>query len=323
MSLDGLSGKKVLVTGGAGFIGFHLINRLLDLGAEVVCIDNLNDYYDKNLKMARLAEIKDKITFYEDDIVDRVALERIFKEHRLDAVCHLAAQAGVRYSLEHPEAYVESNYIGTFNVIDLAKKYNVERLVAASTSSIYGGNERMPFKETDQVDNPLSIYAATKRGVELVGSNYCHLYDMNITFLRFFTVYGPWGRPDMALFLFTDAILSDRPIDVFNHGNMSRDFTYVTDIVEGFVLALAKPNGFQIYNLGNGKPESLESYIDEIERVLDKKAKRNMLPMQPGDVQKTWADISKAKDELDFTPQVTIHTGVEKFIAWYRDYYNR
>ncbi len=313
--------KTILVTGGAGFIGSHLIIRLLELGHEVVCIDNLNEYYDPGLKNARLAQFEGRIKFYKADIADKEALEKIFAENRIDRICHFAAQAGVRYSLENPFVYAESNYVGTLNLFELAKRNKISHIVFASTSSVYGLNEDMPFKEDQRVDTPVSIYSASKRGCELLAHVYHHLFGMDITCLRFFTVYGPFGRPDMALFRFTKNILEGKPIDVYNHGDMMRDFTYVGDIVEGFVLALDKPMGFEIINLGNGSPVKLMDYISTIEKELGKKAVINFMDMQPGDVKETSADISKARKLLGFNPKVDVQEGVKRFVAWYRDYF--
>jgi len=314
--------KTVLVTGGAGFIGSHLIIRLLEKGYGVVCVDNMNEYYDPDLKKARLVQFKDRIRFYKSDIADKEALEKIFSENRIDKICHLAAQAGVRYSLENPFAYAESNYVGTLNIFELAKRNKISHIVFASTSSVYGLNEDMPFTEDQRVDSPVSIYSASKRGCELLAHVYNHLFGIDITCLRFFTVYGPFGRPDMALFRFTKNILEGKPIDVYNHGDMMRDFTYVGDIVEGFVLALEKPMGYEIINLGNGSPVKLMDYISFIEKALGKKAKLNLMDMQPGDVKETSADISKAKKLLGFEPKVDVEEGVKRFVEWYKDFYS-
>lgn len=314
----------ILVTGGAGFIGSHVIIELLKRGHTVVNIDSMNEYYDPALKRARLARFKDDITNYEIDIVDKEAVEKVFKEHSFDVVCHLAAQAGVRYSIENPFVYGQTNYIGTLNILEYAKQHNVPHIVMASTSSVYGTNEKMPFSEDDRVDTPISIYAASKRAGELLAHSYYHLFKMNITILRFFTVYGPWGRPDMALFLFTDAILNDRPIKVFNHGKMRRDFTYIDDTVSGIVSAIHKePHGFSTYHLGNGTPVPLMEYIETIEETLGKKAVMEMLPMQPGDVAETSADITKAEKELGYKPQIGVQEGIPRFIEWYRSYYGK
>jgi UDP-glucuronate 4-epimerase len=311
---------KILVTGGAGFIGSHLIWKLLEKGADIVCVDNLNDYYDPKLKEARLDRFRDRIRFEKIDIADYEDLEKVFKDNQFDKVAHLAAQAGVRYSLTNPEAYINSNYVGTFNVLKLAKEYGVHDIVLASTSSVYGASTDMPFKETNPADRPLSIYAATKRACEVLAASYSENFDMNVTCLRFFTVYGPWGRPDMALFKFTDAMLRDEPIDVYNNGDMKRDFTYVEDIVDGFVGALENPMKYEVINLGYGSPVWLMTYIEIIEKELSKKAKINFMPMQAGDVQATYADISKAGQLLSFKPKVSVEEGVKKFLDWYREY---
>jgi len=313
--------KKVLVTGGAGFIGSHLILKLLNDGYDVVCIDSMNEYYDPKLKEDRLNQFKEKVKFYKVDIADKEELEKIFKENKFDKICHLAAQAGVRYSIENPFVYADTNYVGTLNIFELAKRNKIDHIVFASTSSIYGLNEDMPFKEDQRVDTPISIYSASKRGCELLAHAYNHLFKLNITCLRFFTVYGPFGRPDMALFKFTKNILEDKQIDVYNNGDMLRDFTYVTDIVEGFALALKKPMGFKIFNLGNGNPVKLMDYIKFIEENLGKKAEINFMGMQPGDVKATSADISKAKKLLGFEPEVDVKEGVKRFIDWYKEYY--
>lgn len=313
---------KILVTGGAGFIGFHLVNKLLEEGNDVVCVDNMNKYYDPELKRARLELIKDKIEFYEIDIADKDKLEEVFKKHKIEQICHLAAQAGVRYSLENPFVYAESNYVGTTNILEFAKRYKIEHVVFASTSSAYGLNKKMPFKEDDRVDTPISIYAASKRACELLAFSYNHLFGLNVTCLRFFTVYGPYGRPDMALFKFTKKILSGEVIDVYNNGDMKRDFTYVGDIVSGFVKALETPKGFQIINLGHGAPVHLMDFIKIIEKELGKKAEINFMPMQPGDVKETFADTSKAKELLGYEAKVDVEEGVKKFIKWYKEYYN-
>lgn len=312
---------NVLVTGGAGFIGSHLILRLLDEGHDVICMDNMNDYYDPNLKKARLNLFQDKIKFYKVDIANKEEIEKIFKENKIDKICHLAAQAGVRYSLENPFIYADSNYVGTLNILEFAKRYGVNHIVFASTSSIYGLNEKMPFNEGDRVDTPISIYSASKRACELLAFSYCHLFKLNVTCLRFFTVYGPFGRPDMALFKFTKNILEDKSIEVYNNGDMKRDFTYVGDIVEGFVRALGKPLGFEVINLGCGDPVRLIDFIKIIEKILGKEAKKNFMPIQPGDVKETYADISKAKELLCYEPKVKVEEGVSLFIEWFKKYY--
>jgi len=313
---------KVLVTGGAGFIGFHLVNKLLEEGHEIICVDNMNEYYDPELKKARLELINDKIEFYKIDIADKDKLEDVFKKHKIEKICHLAAQAGVRYSLENPFVYANSNYVGTTNILEFAKRYEVKHVVFASTSSAYGLNKKMPFKEDDRVDTPISIYAASKRACELLAFSYNHLFGLNVTCLRFFTVYGPYGRPDMALFKFTKKILNGEAIDVYNNGDMKRDFTYVGDIVSGFVKALENPDGLQIINLGHGAPVHLMDFIKVIENKLGKKAEINFMPMQPGDVKETFADTSKAKKLLGYEAKVDVEEGVRKFIEWYKEYYN-
>ncbi|MBW3003660.1 SDR family NAD(P)-dependent oxidoreductase [Candidatus Woesearchaeota archaeon] len=312
---------KILVTGGAGFIGSHLILKLVSEGHDVICVDNLNEYYDPKLKRDRLEQFHDKIKFYQMDIADKDEFEKVFKENDIEKICHLAAQAGVRYSIENPFVYGDSNYIGTLNVLEFAKRYGVKHIVFASTSSIYGLNEEIPFNESDRVDTPISIYSASKRACELLAFSYCHLFGLNVTCLRFFTVYGPFGRPDMALFKFTKAVLEDRPIHVYNNGDMERDFTYVDDIVLGFYLALSKPSGFEIINLGCGNPVKLMDFISIIEKELGKEAKKNFLPMQLGDVKRTFANISKAKEVLGYEPKVMVAEGVKRFIEWYKGYY--
>jgi UDP-glucuronate 4-epimerase len=311
-----------LVTGGAGFIGHHLVLKLLEEGHVVTVVDSVNDYYDPAIKEARLNRFPESVKVYRSDITDREALESIFKEHSFDAVAHLAAQAGVRYSLEFPEVYVQANYVGTFNILDLAKKYDVKKVVLASTSSVYGTSTNMPFTETDLAPEPMSIYAATKRATEYLAATYHHLYKMDVICLRFFTVYGPWGRPDMALFLFTDKILKGQSIDVYNNGDMRRDFTYVEDIVSGFSLALEKGKGYEIFNLGNGSPVHLMDFIKIIEEELDKKATINFMPLQAGDVPETYADVSKAKRMLGYEPKVSVPQGVKNFVKWYKEYYS-
>jgi len=312
---------NILVTGGAGFIGSHLIRRLLADGHAVVCIDNMNPYYDPALKKARLNQFKKDIVFYKADIADEKAMEKIFKKHSFDVVCHLAAQAGVRYSLSHPIVYGQSNYMGTLVILEHAKKHGVKNIIFASSSSVYGDTGVMPFEETAPCDKPVSIYAASKRAGELLCSSYAGLFGMNITALRFFTVYGPWGRPDMALFSFTENIIKGKSIELYNNGNMRRDFTYIDDIIDGFMLVLNKrPAGFEIFNLGRGEPAGLKDFVGTLESALGKKALVTNKPMQPGDVHETYASIEKAKQMLGFSPKVLISEGIPQFVEWYRGY---
>ncbi len=332
----------VLVTGVAGFIGHHLALRLLARGDSVVGIDNLNDYYDVKLKENRLKRFTDgkNFTFLKLDITDRAAVQALFEEQKFDAVVNLAAQAGVRYSITNPHAYIDANIVGFINLIEGARHTNVKHFVFASSSSVYGANTRLPLSEDDNVDHPLSLYAATKKANELMAHSYANLFQLPCTGLRFFTVYGPWGRPDMALFKFTKAILADEPIQVFNHGNMIRDFTYIDDIVEGVmrvVDATAKPDPawtgdkpnpaisyapYRIFNIGNNNPIQLMRYINALEDCLGKKAKMDMLPMQPGDVPATAADVSRLQNAVDFRPRTEVETGIAKFVDWYRSYYH-
>ena len=312
---------KVLVTGAAGFIGFHLTRRLLDRGDSVVGIDNLNDYYPVALKRARLAEIGDNphFRFEQMDIADRKALPELFAAEKFDAAVNLAAQAGVRYSIENPWAYVDSNLVGFVNVLECCRHYPVRHLVYASSSSVYGGNEKTPFSEEDKVDSPVSLYAATKKSNELMASCYCKLYGIRATGLRFFTVYGPWGRPDMSPMLFASAISAGRPIKVFNNGDMMRDFTYIDDIVEGVVRVLDKaPEMHEVYNIGCSNPVRLMDFISEIENAVGHPAEKIMLPMQPGDVYQTYADTSKLERDFGYRPGVTLHEGIARFIEWYK-----
>ena len=318
---------KVLVTGAAGFIGFHLCKRLLGRGDEVVGIDNLNDYYPVVLKEARLAELEplsaslapEAFRFLRMDIADREALPALFAREQFDAVVNLAAQAGVRYSIENPWAYVDSNLIGFANVLECVRRHPVRHLVYASSSSVYGGNEKTPFSETDKVDDPVSLYAATKKANELMASCYCRLYGIRATGLRFFTVYGPWGRPDMSPMLFAGAISAGKPIKVFNNGDMMRDFTYIDDIIEGVVRVLDKaPALHEVYNIGCSSPVKLMDFISEIESALGRPAEKVMLPMQPGDVYQTYADTSKLERDMGYKPSVTLREGIGHFIGWYR-----
>ena len=311
---------RILVTGAAGFIGYHLSQRLLGRGDEVVGIDNLNDYYPVVLKEARLREITDPaFRFVKMDIADREALPKLFEAEKFDAVVNLAAQAGVRYSIENPWAYVDSNLVGFVNILECCRHYPVRHLVYASSSSVYGGNEKTPFSEEDKVDNPVSLYAATKKSNELMASCYCKLYGIRATGLRFFTVYGPWGRPDMSPMLFASAISEGRPIKVFNHGDMMRDFTYIDDIIEGVVRVLDKaPAMHEVYNIGCSSPVKLMDFISEIEGALGRPAEKIMLPMQPGDVYQTYADTSKLERDMGYKPGITLHEGIGHFIDWYK-----
>lgn len=313
--------KTILVTGGAGFIGNALIRKLRTEGHTVVCIDNINEYYDPSLKKSRLALLDDSVEVVRVDITDQKALADIFSKHHFDTVCHLAAQAGVRYSITNPEAYIESNLVGLFAVLECMKTYKVPHLVFASSSSVYGEEPDVPFREDMAADEPVSLYAATKRSGELMAHAYHKIHGIKVTALRFFTVYGPYGRPDMAPMIFTKKILSDQPIDVFNNGNMRRDFTYIDDIVEGFALAVAKPLDYEVINLGNGSPVNLLEFIETLEELLGKKAEKNMLPMQPGDVPQTFADTTKAKELLGFEAKVGVKEGLSAFVEWYREYY--
>jgi UDP-glucuronate 4-epimerase len=320
---------KVLVTGAAGFIGMHCAERLLARGDEVVGVDNLNDYYDVRLKQARLARLSGKFRFVKADIAARAAVERLFADERPQRVIHLAAQAGVRHSLKDPHAYVHANLVGFLHVLEGCRAAGVEHLVYASSSSVYGANARLPFSVHDNVDQPISLYAATKKSNELMAHVYAHLYRLPVTGLRFFTVYGPWGRPDMSPFIFASAILAGRPIDVFNHGRMRRDFTYIDDIAEGVLRTLdrvARPAApgaapARIYNIGNNRPVDLMTYIGTIEKALGKKAITRMLPMQPGDVAETAADIDSLDADIGFRPSTPLEVGVPRFIEWYLKFY--
>jgi UDP-glucuronate 4-epimerase len=349
---------KILVTGTAGFIGYHLARRLLERGDEVVGLDNINDYYELRVKYGRLAETGiadgEKLAydtmvpsdryggyrFVKMNLEDREGIDRLFAEERFDAVVHLAAQAGVRYSLTHPHAYIESNIVGFMNILEACRHHGVGHLAYASSSSVYGLNETMPFSVHHNVDHPISLYAASKKSNELMAHTYSHLYGLPTTGLRFFTVYGPWGRPDMALFLFTKAILEDRPIDVYNYGEMQRDFTYIDDIVEGLVRVVDHPPAgnpdwsgthpdpgssrapYKIYNIGNNAPVKLMDFITAIEEATGKTAKKNLLPIQPGDVPATYADVSDLIEDLGYKPATPIREGVEKFVDWYRSFYH-
>ena len=347
---------KILVTGTAGFIGFHLANRLVERGDEVVGLDSINDYYDVNLKYDRLKEAgieKEKIRynhlvrskksqnyqFIKLKLEDRENLQTLFAEQKFDMVCNLAAQAGVRYSLTNPYAYVDSNIVGFVNLLECCRHYQIKHLVYASSSSVYGLNESMPFSTSDNVDHPISLYAATKKSNELMAHTYSHLFGIPSTGLRFFTVYGPWGRPDMAISLFTKAILNGESVKVFNHGDMMRDFTYVDDIVTGVVKVIdqtpkGNPNwtgkapdpasskaSHKIYNIGNNKPVNLMDFIEAIEESLEKKAIKELLPIQPGDVEATWADVNTLEEELGYKPDTSIREGIQQFTDWYKTYY--
>jgi UDP-glucuronate 4-epimerase len=332
---------RVLVTGAAGFIGFHTANALLARGDEVIGLDNLSAYYDVTLKQARLKNLTShrNFRFIKADVKDRTAVESVFREHRPQRVVHLAAQAGVRHSLTHPHDYGDANLTGFLNVLEACRHGKVEHLLFASSSSVYGANTRTPFSVHDNVDHPVSLYAATKKANELMAHAYAHLYALPVTGLRFFTVYGPWGRPDMSAFLFAGKILKGEPIDVFNHGEHQRDFTYVDDVVEGVVRTLDlvpqadpkwsgdKPDPsssnapYRLYNIGNHTPVGLMDYIAIIEKAVGKKAKLNLLPKQPGDVDVTFADVSELKAATGFEPKTSLGDGIAKFVAWYRDYY--
>lgn len=331
---------KILVTGAAGFIGFHVSQALLARGDTVIGLDNLNDYYDVSLKQARLDAIAAhesaaNFHFIKADIADEKRLMEIVAAHKPARVVHLAAQAGVRYSIQNPQAYVQSNLVGFGNILEACRHHNVEHLVYASSSSVYGGNTKLPFSEHDSVDHPVSLYAATKKANELMAHTYSHLYKLPTTGLRFFTVYGPWGRPDMSPFLFAHAILSGKPIQVFNHGDMMRDFTYIDDIVEGVIRVLDKPavaempegSGiaahapYRVFNIGNNQPEKLMDFIGNLEHALGKTAVKEFLPMQPGDVKATFADTSALEDWVGFKPATSLKAGIDRFVAWYSGFY--
>lgn len=313
----------ILLTGGAGFIGSHVAKALLDRGDQIVIVDNFNDYYQPTLKEDRLKSlVGDRAEVFRLDISsDREKLRNIFSVNKFDKIVHLAAQAGVRYSLENPDSYIKSNIVGTHNLLELGKEFKVKDFIFASSSSVYSGNEKLPWSETDPVDQPVSIYAATKKANEVEAYVYHHLWGLNVTALRFFTVYGPWGRPDMAYFLFADAISKNKSINVYNHGKMRRDFTYIDDIVSGVLLAIDKCNSYQIFNLGNNKPVELEKFISVLETELGKNAKKKYLPMQPGDFLENYADIEKAKTVLGWQPTTDIDQGLKKFVDWFKNYY--
>lgn len=349
---------KILVTGAAGFIGYHLVKRLLDNGDEVIGIDNINDYYDQDLKFSRLqqtgiekpaVEPGKKVhsiryplySFHRIDLAEKENLLKLFKAENPEIVCHLAAQAGVRYSLSNPHAYIDSNITGFLNILESSKNSSVKHLVYASSSSVYGLNTDMPFSVHHNVDHPISLYAATKKSNELMAHTYSYLYGLPVTGLRFFTVYGPWGRPDMALFMFTKALLENTPIDVYNYGNMERDFTYIDDIIEGVSRVLfhfpnenkewngsdpdpsSSVSPYKLYNIGNNNPVKLMDFIAAIENELKIKAKMNLLPLQQGDVPKTWSDTEDIEKDLNYKPSTDIVTGVREFIMWYKEYYKR
>ena len=333
--------KRILVTGAAGFIGYHLCEKLIALGYKVVGLDNINGYYDINLKMARLNDLGisnvnehkvsisekygDNFHFIKINLEDQVQLPLLFKLYEFDIVCNLAAQAGVRYSIEEPMVYVETNIVGFMNLLECMRHNNVKKLVYASSSSVYGNNTKIPFGINDKVDEPISLYAASKKANELMAHTYSHLFKIETIGLRFFTVYGPWGRPDMAMFLFTDAILNDRPIKVFNNGELSRDFTYIDDIINGVIATIKNESltkkKYRIYNIGNGNPVKLTDFILAIENYIGIKALKENLPMQPGDVPKTWADISELIKDYNYEPVVGVNQGIANFIDWFKEYY--
>lgn len=321
---------QVLVTGAAGFIGYHVSQRLLQDGIQVFGIDNLNDYYAIDLKKSRLAELEpnQRFQFQCLDLSDRDGMETLFESNTFDGVIHLAAQAGVRYSLENPHAYVDSNLVGFLHILEGCRQSQVSHLVYASSSSVYGANKKVPFSVEDNVDHPVSLYAATKKSNELMAHSYSHLYQIPITGLRFFTVYGPWGRPDMAYFKFVDAISNNKSIDVYNHGKMQRDFTYIDDVVEGIIRVLHQPPNldtttppYKLYNIGNNQPVTLMRFIEVIETAMGKAAEKNFLPMQPGDVPATYADVDALMNDVGFQPKTPIEEGIQKFVTWYRSYY--
>ena len=339
-----IESKQILVTGAAGFIGYHLCEALIKQGHRVIGLDTINDYYDVNLKYARLSELgiqKEASTVFAEvsqstlhgnsmqfirlNLEDREAVPKLFKTFNFDMVCNLAAQGGVRYSIENPEAYIDSNVTGFLNILECCRHHNVKRLVYASSSSVYGNSDDTPFKETANVDTPISLYAATKKSNELMAHTYSHLYNFETIGLRFFTVYGPWGRPDMAMFLFTDAIINNKPIKVFNTGNLSRDFTYIDDIISGVINTLLKDSKdaslYKLYNIGNGKPVQLLDFIESLENVLDISAIKKMLPMQAGDVHQTFANTTSLERDYNYKPQITVDKGIKEFVLWYKSFY--
>ena len=337
--------KTVFITGVAGFIGYHLAEKLIEKNIKVVGIDNINDYYTVQLKYDRLKELginqefasnfgqkvlsskyEEKMIFYRMNLEDKESLAQLFKTYSFDAVVNMAAQAGVRYSIENPDAYGQSNLVGFLNILECCRNYNVKKLLYASSSSIYGNSSDVPFSTNQNVDHPISLYAATKKANELMAHAYSHLYNFQTIGLRFFTVYGPWGRPDMAMFLFTDAILNHQPLKVFNHGDLSRDFTYIDDIIQGIDKILEDKNikeKYQLYNIGNSKPVQLMDFIKEIEKSTGEKAILEMYPMQAGDVNQTWADVQELKDKFGYNPHYPVDKGVYNFVQWYRKYYNK
>lgn len=323
--------KKILITGAAGFIGYHLAKRLLSLGAQVAGLDNMNAYYDVQLKKDRLAQLElyPAFSFTQGDLAEGETVNRIFKDFQPDIVVNLAAQAGVRYSIDHPREYIDSNIVGFFNILEACRHFQPEHLLFASSSSVYGNQKKTPFSTTDNVDHPISLYAATKKSDELMAYTYCHLYGIPSTGLRFFTVYGPFGRPDMAYFKFTNKIMKGEPITIFNQGDMYRDFTYVDDIVTGIQNMLCNPpkpneggDRYKIYNIGNNHPEKLMTFIETLEKALGRTAEKEYLPMQPGDVYQTYADVSELERDFGFRPSTTIAEGLGKFARWYREYYH-
>ena len=341
-----IDSKQILVTGAAGFIGYHLCEALIKQGHNVIGLDNINDYYDVNLKYARLSELGiqkeaatvfteisistlhgPKMQFIRLNLENREALPKLFKTFNFDMVCNLAAQGGVRYSIENPEAYIDSNINGFLNILECCRHHNVKRLVYASSSSVYGNSDDTPFKETANVDAPISLYAATKKSNELMAHTYSHLYNFETIGLRFFTVYGPWGRPDMAMFLFTDAIINNKPIKVFNNGNLSRDFTYIDDITSGVVNTLVKESKnaslYKLYNIGNGSPVQLLDFIESLEKELDINAIKNLLPMQAGDVYQTFADTTSLEQDYNYKPQIEVDRGIKEFVSWYKEFYTK
>ncbi len=326
-------GYTYLVTGAAGFIGYYLSKRIMEAGGRVVGFDNMNDYYDVTLKELRLSDLDGSqpyagaFTFVKGDLADRQALDAVFEQYNPDVVVNLAAQAGVRYSIENPDAYIQSNLVGFANILECCRHNDVKHLVYASSSSVYGGNKKVPFSVDDQVDRPVSLYAATKKSNELMAYSYCKLYGIKATGLRFFTVYGPMGRPDMAAFKFADLMRQGKPIDIYNNGDMYRDFTYVDDIVTGIFKLLCTPPKeddlgacYKVYNIGRGKPEKLLDFVDELEAGLNIKATRNLMPMQPGDVYQTYADVSELEKDFGYRPTTDMKDGVRKFTQWYREY---